>query len=348
MNSHRRKLYTREFKRRAKVASAFHAVSVVASCAVAFFAGPLMALALFLGSNLIAHATWPADFSQVHGFRNQLKFPNFNSVGSNQRATLDVPLGVAYHDISINVTDGGVDMTIAQMKARIDSIIIKIDGKAVQEWTPTTLDALNSTNGAKYAAINGWLTLYFSEPWNRTMEGEERGAWGTDGIKTFVIEVKFNAAAVAPGIVAWYNAEEANRPFRAFPVRHVRTLAAMPVVNGLSQIPNPLKEIGLFYRRLHFFSANITSAKVSVNKVVKWEDIPRALVAKLMTERGLSLQANVYSLAFDLTSQQLTDQLATFVKDGNNLKEIADFRIEYTGNGAGNADVVHEMYQVFK
>jgi hypothetical protein len=340
------KLHTRESNRALSIARTFAALAILAAFAVAFVSGPLAGIMTTVALAAFVQTLSPA--SAVLGFRNQLRFPNFNAVGSNQKATLDVPRGLAYHDISINVQDGGADMTVAQMKQRIDSIVIKIDGKAVQEWTPTTLDALNSTNGARYAAIAGWLTLYFSEPWNRTLEGEERGAWGTDGIQTFVIEIKFNANATAPGLTAYANVEEANRPFRAFPVRHIRTLSGMPVVSGVSQIPNPLKEVGLFYRRIHFFSSLVTSANVAVNKVVKWENIPRALVGKLMAERGLSQQANVYSLAFDLTSQQLTDQLASFINDNGTLKEIADFRIEYTGSGAGTADVVHELYQVFK
>jgi hypothetical protein len=239
-------------------------------------------------------------------------------------------------------------MTVAQMKARVDSIVQKINGKPVREWTPTSLDILNSTNGAQYAAVNGYLRDYFSEPWNRTLDGEERGAWGTGGINSWTLEVKFNAAAVAPGITAFANIEEANRPFRAFPVRHIRTIAGLAVVNGVTQMPNPLREVGLFYRRLHFLSALITQVRVSVNKVVKWEDIPRGLVAELMAKAGLSLQANTYSLAFDITSKQLTDQLATFINENGTLKEIADLRIEYTGSGAGSVDVVHELYQIFK
>lgn len=341
------RILTREHKRRVGIARLFGRLSLAASFVMLVAFGLTAGVMTFAATSGLGLALYPPNYVAL-GFRNQLKLPNFNAVGSNQKATLDVPLGLAYHDISLNILEGGADMTVAQMKARIDSVVIKINGKPVQEWTPTTLDALNRTNGAQYAAIDGWLTLYFSQPWIRTMEGEERGAWGTDGIQTFVIEVKFNAAAVAPAISAFANVEEANRPFRAFPVRHIRTLAAMPVVNGLSQIPNPLKEVGLFYSRMHFFSNLVTSARVSVNKVVKWEDIPRALVAKLMAERGLSLQANVYSLAFDLTSKQLTDQLASFVSDAGTLKEIADFRIEYTGSGNGTADVVHELYQVFK
>ena len=281
--------------------------------------------------------------------RLPLQLPDFSSVGAGQRATLDIPLGLGIHDISLNLKDEGTDMTVAQMKARVTEIVLKSNGKPIREWTPTTLDVVNSSYGSQYAAADGWLRDYFSEPWTRTMEGEERGALGTGGLQSLTLEVKFNGDAVDPTVVAYANFEETNRAFNQFPFRHIRMLTGQAVVNGRTQISNPLKEVGLFYRRLHFLSAAITSVDIRVNKVTKWDNLPRALVSELMSKSGFALQANTYTVAFDMSSRQLTDQLPTFVKnDAGQLANIADFRIEYTGNAAGSVDVLHELYQIIR
>lgn len=280
--------------------------------------------------------------------RNILLLPDFANVASNGRAKLDVTLGMAYHEITLRVNEGADLMTVAQMKARIDTITVKLNGKPVQEWTPTSLDVANATNGTQYAASDGHLTLYFSEPWRRTMEGEEKGAWGTLKLDSFVIEVKFNANAVAPSITAWAVVDEYNRPIGAYPIRHVRNYTGNAVVQGQTQLPGLLKEVGLFYARIHFLSNLITKVKVMVNNVTKYDDVPRDLAAELMKKwRGLTMQANVYTLAFDATSQQLTDQLATFLATTPPV-EVQDLRVLHTGSAAGTVDVVTEQYQFLK
>lgn len=276
--------------------------------------------------------------------RIPLQLPEFQGVGVNAKGTLDVTLGAGYHDITIECLTAGVAMTVAQMKSMIDTVVIKLNGKPVQEWTPTSLDVANKTNGAQYGMLDGYLRLYFSEPWNRTMDGEERGAWGTQGLDSFTIEIKTNGTAVAPTFVAWGNTDELNRPIRAFPIRHVRNYDQLPVVNGVQQFPGILKEVGLFYRRIHFLSALISKVSIRTNKVTKWDNLPRLLVAELMAKHGLALQANVYTVAFDLTSKQLTDQLASFLST-NPPVIVPDFKLDYTGTGAGNVNVVTEQYQ---
>lgn len=288
--------------------------------------------------------------SRVFGLRLPLKLPDpSGNIVTSGKAVFLITKGLALHDITFHIQDGGVDMTVAQMKARIDTIVMKVGGKAVREWTPTTLDLSNATNGAQYAAANGYLRDYFSEPWRRTLEGEERGGMGTQGVGDITYEVKFNGAAVAPSIEAYATYETTDRPFRAYPFRHVRTYN-MPVINGKSQWPGGgiLREVGLFYDRIHFLTNLITSVRIEADKAVKWEDIPRALLSEVMTKRGLALQANTYSVIFSHTSQQLTDQLASFKEENGVIDIVKDLRIEWTGTGAGNTDIVTEQYQIFK
>ncbi|MEY2878328.1 MAG: Viral coat protein N-terminal domain [Verrucomicrobiota bacterium] len=280
----------------------------------------------------------------------KLPDPTGNIV-SNGKATFLIPKGVSLHDVTFHFQDNAVDMTVAQMKARVDSIVLKVSGKAVREWTPTTLDIANATNGAQYAASNGYLRDYYSEPWRRTIEGEERNAMGTQGVGDITYEVKFNNAAVVPFVEAYATIETADRPFTAYPFRHVRNYPGLPVANGRTQMPGQglLRDYGLFYDRIHFPSALVTSARIEVNKFVKWEDIPRTLLSEIFAKCGLSLQANCYSIAFSATSRQLTDLLASFVTlPGGGAQLVNDLRVELVGTGAGSVDAFTEQYQIFK
>jgi hypothetical protein len=239
-------------------------------------------------------------------------------------------------------------MTVAQMKIMVSSITLKMNGKPVREWTPASLDISNATNGTQFAAANGYLRDFFAMPWLRTMEGEERNALGTVGLRTLTYEIVFSGTAVTPTVKAWANVDEYDRPVTAYPFRHIRNYNALPVVNGTTQWPGGglLKDVGLWYGRLHFQSAAITKVKVQANGVTKWDDLPRALVGELMAKAGLAQQANTYSLAFDLTSKQFTDILSTFTRSGNGYAPIADLRLEYTGNAAGTVDVCTEQFQL--
>lgn len=278
--------------------------------------------------------------------RIPIQLPEFTGVGVNQKASLSVPLGVAYHTILLNLLTSGVNMTVAQMKSMVDTITVKLNGKPVQEWTPTSLDIANATNGTQYAANNGYLFLHLSEPWRRTMEGEESGAWGTAGLDSFTIEVKFNGTAVAPTIASWGFVQDGpNREIRRFPIRYVRNYTALPVINGVQQLNGIVRDVGLFYTRFHFLSALVTVAKVQINRITKWDSITRVVAVEVLAKRALAMQANTYTLAFDGASQQLTDQLASFQLGQQGPVVVPDFRIEYTGTGAGTTDLVAEQYQ---
>lgn len=342
----------KEAKGRAHVVSLWRYVGLAAIAFAFFIGGAAPAVAA-----LVVAASGQALLTQhtnayALGLRLPLKLsdPTGNIV-TNGKATFTLPKGYAMHHIIFHVQDGGVDMTVAQIKARIDSIVLKVGGKAVREWTPTSLDICNATNGAQYAMAAGYFTDYFSEPWRRTLEGEEKSGMGTQQVGDITYEIKFNGAAVAPSIEAYGVFETTDRPFRSYPFRHVRTYSGMPVINGAQQWPGNgvLREVGLFYDRIHFLSALVTSVRIEVNKNVKWEDIPRALLSEILAKRGLALQANTYSVVFSGTSQQLTDQLASFVDDGSgNLQIVNDLLLRWTGTGAGNSDVVTEQYQIFK
>lgn len=326
--------------------------AVIALCLAVFSAlavSPTCGAAVFIVGNAVGLALNPP--SQVLGVRLALKVPDpSGNMVTNGKVVFDNPRGVAYHEIQYRFRDGGVDMTVAQIKARVESIVQKFNGKAVREWTPTTLDTCNSVNGAQYAAVNGYLSDYLSEPWRRTIEGEERNALGTGGLGQFTTEIKFTAAAVAPSVEAIALVDDQNRPFNAYPFRHVRSYPGQPVINGAQQWPGagPERRVGLWYDRIHFFSSLVTAVRIEMDKSVKWEDVARADAAVKYANRGFAMQANVYTVGFSLLSGQFTDQLPSFKQEDGKLVPVENFLLKWTGTGAGTADVVTEQYEIAK
>lgn len=272
--------------------------------------------------------------------------PGFTNVGVATRATLEVPLGEIYYAIPLTLTRNGAAMTTAQMLTDISSIQIKINDNVVQDWKPDDLIKVNATMGAQFAARNGYLPIWFGRPDRRTMQGEEAEGWGTADIQNFTIEVQF-AGAATPTITGHAIVDTApNRPLRAAPIRHIRRLTFAPAAAGTAQLDKIVKGVNIFYARLHFFSNLVTNVKVSVDDRIVWHDLPRDLVAELFTQWGLALQTNVYTVAFDMSSQ-LTDQLATFYPAAGQLPAapVQDLRVDVTVSGAGSFDTILEQYR---
>ena len=278
--------------------------------------------------------------------RNIVSLPDFTgSFVSGGRCSLDVPIGRVYNDVTFEFYTAAVAMTVAQMLAQVSSITLKLNGKPVREWTPGSLGIVNGTDGAQFATANGYLRDYFALPALRTIEGEERNALGTDGLRTMTYEIVW-LVAVTPTVKAWANVEEFNRPVLAYPFRHIRTYNSMPVVAASAQFPGSSlnKQANLWYRRIHFSSVLISKAKMLVNGVTKWDDLPRLLVTELLAKQGLAQQANVYTMAFDGTSSQYTDILPSFgVNDKGEKLPVADLRLEYTGTAGGSVDIITEQ-----
>ncbi len=272
--------------------------------------------------------------------------PGFTNVGVATRATLVIPIGVIYYGLQLSLTRNGAPMTTAQMLTDIATLQLKVNDNVIQDWRPDDLIKVNATMGAQFAARDGYLPIWFSRPDRRTMEGEELEGWGTSDIQNFTLEVTFQGAAT-PTITANAIVDAGgNRPLRAVPIRHIRRLNYAPGAAGQSQLNGLIKGVNIYYARMHFLSSLVTSVKISIDDRIVWHDLPRALVAEIFAEYGLSLQANTYTVAFDL-SKQLTDQMATFYPPANNLPAapVNDLRVDVTVSGAGAFDVLLEQYR---
>ncbi len=124
-------------------------------------------------------------------------------VVGGQTATLDVPIGPRYHVIWLvgDVVHASIVPTLAKV---FDGLItVKLNGKPVRSHTAAELDALNTLNGAGFAAtaITGttyqriwYLPIFLAEPWRKSYSATEAMAWptswpGNKKLGTFQIEI---------------------------------------------------------------------------------------------------------------------------------------------------------------
>lgn len=279
--------------------------------------------------------------------RDTLKLKNFSQQTAGNRATVDLPIGNIIHDVHLLfMTTAGALMTVAQMKSWVKNIKLILNGKLVQEFKKADyLFEQNGTNGAQYDPVAGHMKLYFSEPWRRSWEGEEFAGLGTGGLTTAVLEVEFDAAAVNPSVIGWASLDRMNRSVYKLPIKKVRTFNFAPAAAGTTQFDKLPQGPDIYYQRVHFKSALITAVSLVLDRNAKFEAVPLSIVAERFRNRGMVLQPNTYTMAFDDT-QQLTDQVATFYQDakGQFAGKIQDFRIDATASGAGNVDVIVEEW----
>ena len=277
-----------------------------------------------------------------------MRFPiALKPFSQGSKPTCELPLGSVLLDVLLNFTTGGVNMTVAQMKAWVKNLRVKLNnGKIVWDIRKTDyLMAANGINGAQYATVDGYLRLFFAEPWRRTIEGEDFPGLGTGDLSAAIIEIEWDDAAVNPAVSGKVYVDSGpNRSAFALPIRKFRHLNFTPAGAGLFQLDKIDQGPDLFYTRFHFFSALVTSARLTIDRTVAYEDLSLAEVAEILRNRGMVAQANTYSLVFDIT-QRYQDKLQTFyAKNGSYGGKIQDFRVHANATGAGAIDVLVEEY----
>lgn len=260
--------------------------------------------------------------------RDFIVLPNFNAVAAGQTATVNLPAtnNWTYHRLVLTYTESGTLVTQANMEAAITNIRLLIDGKVQRVFSAAELIKLNAFYGDSYA--NGYLTIYFSEPWRRTPQAEDMLAWPMGDVRTFTVEVDIAAGRTAPaltlkGLIERNATDEMGKPrVRLGAIKKVKR-HTVPVnivgVNNYSTLPK-----GDAYAALHCHSANIAKVVVTTDGQERF-NANSADITEVLAQEGLTRQANVFTVAFDST-KRLGDVLPT--------SNLSDFRIDFDMSSA--------------
>jgi hypothetical protein len=224
----------------------------------------------------------------------RIKLLPFNNVVATGLATLDLSnlLGYTIERLILNL--GGTTFT----KAMMTSIQLKANGKVVFDTTGARVDARQQYRGI--TANANFLTLDFAEIRSKTELGQNIGAIDTTaGINSLKLEIQITGAT-APTLSGYAetnrpqidNAQAATRNLIAKIHNSTITIGAA----GTFSLPVPHIDVssgGTWYKRIHFFSANMTGLVIKKNGIVI-EDSIKALNDYNQTEYRKVPQASLY------------------------------------------------------
>lgn len=154
--------------------------------------------------------------------------PSPNTVAASATSLISCPVGPAHRYraiyLKIGVLSGGTAIAATALpaggtpaQALVGDIRLKINGRTQRLHSAHQLNRLNALNGSIYAAA-GWgtraannkngqvITLWFAEPWRKTLGQQEALALPSSRISTLEVEVDFNALPTngsSYNMVAW-------------------------------------------------------------------------------------------------------------------------------------------------
>ena len=262
--------------------------------------------------------------------RRKVALPSASSVGIGQTASFDLATNRRYFFIGLVYKTNAAQATI---EADITEIRLLINGKVQRRFSAADLNKINAMNGQAFVA--GLIPIHLSEPWRRTLEGEEGLAWGMADVASFKIEVDISGAAVAPTLSGIAEVDNVQIPLGLIVKWRKQTFTA----TGAQVVTITTLTKNDAYSRLHCFSALVTNALVTLDQLERY-NATLALNAALLARQKLVQQANTYSIVFD-DDQQVTSAIA--MKDlRTGAQLISEFRIDLTFSGAGSCVVLSE------
>lgn len=194
--------------------------------------------------------------------------------------------------------------TTPAVKAEISRIVIKLGSSTKPIWdiSGAQLNSLNLYEGRPSTATV--FVLPFSNTRARTIESQMMGAldMGAIGIREMTIELTFTRATydtitltawaeVGPPKLFGDGAPE-NQLFRALLTTPLAFTAAQ------ARFPQNISTAaagGALIRRIHFFSAIVTSYELKRDGIAYYEDQPLAVNNAYLDELGHDPQANIYT-----------------------------------------------------
>lgn len=252
----------------------------------------------------------------------RIKLLPFNNVVASGLATLDLSNLLGYCVERMTFQLGGTAFT----KAMITNVQLKANGKVIYDSSGSRIDSAMQYRGI--AASATFLTIDFSEIRSKTEVGQSLGSLDTSaGITNLKLEVSI-AGATAPTLQGYAEVsrpqiDQAAGPFRGMIAkRHGSTLTIGAA--GTFSIPVPHlspQDGGSIFKRILFFSANMTALVIKKNGIVV-EDSIKALNDFNQLEYKKVPQAGVY--VFDPIADDNQSQILN-TRDAQTMEVLATF-----------------------
>lgn len=256
---------------------------------------------------------------------------SFNAVGAGQTATLDLPPDGIYHKLSLHYAESGTPAAAAAIQAAIDEVRLVVNGKVQRRMNGTDLLAINAYHGKGYT--DGYLPIFFSEPWRRSVQGEDSLAWGMADVATFQLEVDIAAGRIGPTL-------------EATAVKDIAQANMGPIVKW-RKYTVPVSAVGVvnadgFDRRdtqlaFHCLSSNISDVRVELDREII-VDTDKGQLDDTADDQGFSPQPGWTHIDFNAT-RRVSDGLPMVSPQGQRAK---DFLVNFTMSSATTFGLVSE------
>lgn len=260
------------------------------------------------------------------------------AVGTSGDVTMDIPANARYHAIVLEILVNGVAATAAEIRTALTNIQFIVNGNVLRQFSATDAQQILLLNGETLK--DGFLPVYFSEPWRADVMDEEVTSWDLAGQRSFTIQISATAPAT-PLTLKGYRIYDFlrntidNKPFAQIIKWVKQSYNAAIGENDYDQIPKAWP-----IQRIHCFAAAaaITRARVRSDSVEIF-DQTFAQNAQSLAPYGLVQQANSFPIVFDYT-QQIRDFLPVLGSDGSPLR---DLNLKLTMASAQNVSFIIEQ-----
>jgi len=269
----------------------------------------------------------------------------FQNVLATGRAVLSSKLVLGNVIERVYLVLGGGAFT----KAMITYVRIRLNGKTVFEVSGTNLDLIQ-----RYLLLNntaGYLTIDFTEPVSRSIQGQLMGSLNTNmiGITDFTIEVDITGATT-PTLDAWVQLRtpESMTPDKGFDPKLAPVLRALiPTTIPVTAAGEIQAEVNIgsggtsLIKRLFIFSSILTSFRIKRDSLDVFETVAPALNTYVELDYGRVAQANMY--VWDpLMDGNQSDAYPT--RKGDGLP--SNYQFLFTASGTGSRLVLADVYSV--
>lgn len=266
--------------------------------------------------------------------RQMKKYASMSGVATGALATMDMPIGGTHYAYFLRcLNSSNAEVTVAQMKAELDTVRILIDGETALDATATLLLELQQyyyafRNGAN---VDGIIPINWSRDFLPSVLGANTSALqgdvfalGNRNIQNITIEVKCGTLTNIAKIEVFAQRVDAPTDLGQFVrLQNFPQNFATTGTNVVDGIPKEIRTAHLAYHIKHA-TGTLDQATVIVNGTDRLK-LPAKLNQVISEKAGRDPQSGITTLAFDLQNN-----LAGFLP----MVDVQDLRLELEWSGA--------------
>lgn len=272
-----------------------------------------------------------------------IRLPQLQNVGPNQRVSLRLPLGVTYEKLYFSL---GTNILVSL----VSNIVLRINNKEFQRWNTAAAlnDGLNDYKG-NLSGQTDFFVLDFTEKDAKEEVGMKLGtvaATQEAGVQEFTLEFDLGNYVVAAGstISAYADVEapSANRILQRVQVQQKVIGAA-----AQEQIFIPFGMNGYQVKRIIIAHANLSSVRVRRDGVDVFEDLPVAVANKRLQDFGRIPQAGYHVMDFmpDALQSNAFNTANILGRDGKPVP-VQNLDVRVTVSAADTLTIYTESYSL--